>query len=148
MQKKLDTIIYPILNYDAVPSLGIKTDAPRWTTAVEQFVAEPWLTRSATRFNVSFQFANTALRTDASVIPGITVCPLCKRDVSPTVWHLMTECTMKTCELNMPHLPPRVPLPMTAPDPITTDDEATAPSAKVARGSNAYLAQEILWTLR
>ncbi len=31
---------------------------------------------------------------------------------------------------------------------MTTDDEATAPSAKVARGSNAYLAQEILWTLR
>ena len=148
MQKKLDTIIYPILNYDALPSLGIKMDAPRWTTAVEQFVAEPWLTRSATRFNVSFQFANTALRTDASVIPGVTVCPLCKRDVSPTVWHLMTECTLKTCELNMPHLPPRVPLTTTAQDPTSTDDEATAPSAKVARGSNAYLAQEILWTLR
>ena len=147
-QKKLDMIIYPILNYDALPSLGVKTDAPRWTTAVEQFVAEPWLTRSATRFNVSFQFANTALRTDASVIPGITVCPLCKRDVSPTVWHLMTECTLKTCELNMPHLPPRIPLPMIAQDPMTTDDEATAPSAKVDRGSNAYLAQEILWTLR
>jgi hypothetical protein len=31
---------------------------------------------------------------------------------------------------------------------MTTDDEATAPSAKVDRGSNAYLAQEILWTLQ
>ena len=149
MQKKLDTIIYPILNYDALPSLGVKTDTPRWTTAVEQFVAEPRLTRSTTRFNVSLQFANTALRTDASVIPGITMCPLCKRDVSPTVWHLITECTLKTCELDMTAaLPSRVPFPMTAQDPTTSDDDATGPSALAARGSDAYLAQELEYTLR
>ena len=37
---------------------------------------------------------------------------------------------------------------MIAQDPMTSDDDATAPSAQVARGSDAYLAQELEHTIR
>ena len=150
-QDKLDAIIYPILNYVAIPNLHVKTDAPRWSTAVELFVAEPKYTTSRTRFDVSTQFANFALRTDMSVVPGLATCPLCKRDVSPTAWHLITECTLKTRELEMPVLPPpRVPLTATASDLPSSDDDddATEASAQVARGTDAYLAQELEHILR
>ena len=150
-QDKLDTIVYPILNYAAIPSLSVKTDAPRWTAAVELFVAEPRYTTSQNRFDVSTQFANFALRTDTSIVPGLATCPLCKRDVSPTAWHLITECTLKTRDLNMPVLSPlRAPLPATASDQLSSSDEddATAASAQAARGTDAYLAQELEHILR